>query len=638
MSGGGEDQGLLTGRDLPLARACGVCPQCTWTNLESLPVKSPTSNATPDHTMSAPTAASSGDGIIDPDEDDFQMMLRIEAEERARLEEEWKEEDVQTLQPTRTGGTSMAERLRGCLGGSNGASGGSSAGGDGLGVISRRFALLGLKAFGGSPAQVALMRSQPWREDMADDAVFASLVALCECLPGFTASQLATALGVIQAGSPYGGLVALASYSAAGVVALALIGCVPAWPASWAGGAFVLSLRMGLGAAGLSLVAKSTLSLFTALVREPITKAIAIGAAAIAVCLPGSIWLPAVVLALSALASATDVWWKRRNGGEAYADAAVESAGLREDGMGANDEVEEVLDDRREAIRSGREPSAIVTAAVPIYPRGGMVLVALWFAVWLVLLFLRSSIGGWPTVIAESHYRSGSMVFGGGAPVLPLLLREVTPEILPPPPRAFLEGIAFANALPGAAPFNVAAYVGATYAGVPGGLLAAAAVYLPSGLLLYAALPFWVALRTSASANALLRGVGAASAGMLLAATLDLFCTAATSPAQHAVAILTFASMQVGWPASRLRVPARYHAPLAVGMGTALGVPFCLPWIVSQPLLDTPDTPLLDSTDGPPLDSTNGEAVDEGIVLSPPPMPFPPDPSPPPPPMPRAEE
>ena len=546
------------------------------------------------------------------------MMVRIEAEERARLEEEWQQEDVQTLQPTRAGRTPMGERFRGWLSGCNGASGGSSAGGDGLGVISRRFALLGLKAYGGSPAQVALMRSQPWREDVADDAVFASLVALCECLPGFTASQLATALGVIQAGGPYGGIVALASYSAAGVVALALIGCVP-----WPGGAFVLSLRMGLGAAGLSLVAKSTLALFAALAREPITKAIAIGAAAIAVCLPASTWLPAVVLALSALASATEVWWRRRNGGEAYADAAVEAAGLREDGMGANDEVEEVIDDRREAIRSGREPSAIVTAAVPLLPRVGVALCALWFALWLVLLFLRSSVGGWPTLIAESHYRSGSMVFGGGAPILPLLLREVTPEILPPPPRAFLEGIAFANALPGAAPFNVAAYVGATYAGVPGGLLAAAAVYLPGGLLLYAALPFWVALRTSASAHALLRGVGAASAGMLLAATLDLFCTAATSPSQHAVATLTFASIHVGWPASALRCPARYHAPLAVGIGVALGVPFCLPWIVSQP---------------PPLEGTNGEAAHEVMAVTPPPMPFPPDPSPPPPPMPRVPE
>ena len=178
--------------------------------------------------------ASAPEEIIDPeDETEVQMILRIEAEERARLEAEDHVEEARSLQMP--AGARSAVPSGGQLGGflarfqmpcGGGSATGSSGGRVDLSTVAYRFGMLGLMAFGGSPAQVALMRSQPGRSEVADDAAFSSVVALCECLPGFTAAQVASALGVLQAGV-YGGFVAVAAYAAASTLALTLIGVLP---------------------------------------------------------------------------------------------------------------------------------------------------------------------------------------------------------------------------------------------------------------------------------------------------------------------------------------------------------------------------------------------------------------------------
>ena len=67
-----------------------------------------------------------------------------------------------------------------------------------LKTVARRFGFLGMIAFGGPPAHVALMQVQTWRPDVVDDEAFASLFALTQCLPGPSSTQLAIALGVLS--------------------------------------------------------------------------------------------------------------------------------------------------------------------------------------------------------------------------------------------------------------------------------------------------------------------------------------------------------------------------------------------------------------------------------------------------------
>ena len=120
----------------------------------------------------------------------------------------------------------------------------------------------------------------------------------------------------------------------------------------------------------------------------------------------------------------------------------------------------------------------------------------------------------------QCFYRSGSLVFGGGHVVLPLLRQAVVPRgwIGDDP---FLAGYGAAQAVPGPL-FTFAAYLGAAMKSAPngwiGGLICLAAIYLPSFLLLIGALPFWDALRHRTAVQSALKGVNATVVGILLGA------------------------------------------------------------------------------------------------------------------------
>ncbi len=142
-----------------------------------------------------------------------------------------------------------------------------------------------------------------------------------------------------------------------------------------------------------------------------------------------------------------------------------------------------------------------------------------------------------------SFFRSGSLVFGGGHVVLPLLQQAVVPQGWIGN-DAFLAGYGAAQAVPGPL-FAFAAYLGAAMKDAPngwlGGLLCLVAIYLPSFLLLTAALPFWDALRHRADLQSALKGVNAAVVGLLLAALYNPVWTSAIfTPRDFALAVLAF--------------------------------------------------------------------------------------------------
>ena len=120
----------------------------------------------------------------------------------------------------------------------------------------------------------------------------------------------------------------------------------------------------------------------------------------------------------------------------------------------------------------------------------------------------------------DAFYRAGSLVFGGGHVVLPLLQASVVPPGWVSN-DAFLAGYGAAQAVPGPL-FTFAAYLGAVMGPQPNGWVGAAlclvAMFLPSFLLVIGTLPFWDELRRMPCAQAALRGVNAAVVGLLLAA------------------------------------------------------------------------------------------------------------------------
>jgi chromate transporter len=208
---------------------------------------------------------------------------------------------------------------------------------------------------------------------------------------------------------------------------------------------------------------------------------------------------------------------------------------------------------------SPARPSAKVPS--PISARLGVAcLVA--FGVLLVAIPLLRAVDGQTVALVDAFYRAGSLVFGGGHVVLPLLHASVVDPGWVTEDQ-FLAGYGAAQAVPGPL-FTVAAYLGAVAAPAPNGVAGAAialgAIFLPSFLLVFGVLPFWDRLARSGMFRRSVAGTNAAVVGILLAALYTPILTSAVrNPLDVAIASAGFALLSTG------RVP-----PIAVVAGCAL--------------------------------------------------------------------
>ena len=116
----------------------------------------------------------------------------------------------------------------------------------------------------------------------------------------------------------------------------------------------------------------------------------------------------------------------------------------------------------------------------------------------------------------DSFYRSGSLVFGGGHVVLPLLENEFVRTGLMSE-ETFLAGYGATQAVPGPL-FTFAAYLGTVLYGWQGGLMATIFIFLPAFLLILGVWPFWTSLRNSMKMRGVVMGVNAAVVGILVSA------------------------------------------------------------------------------------------------------------------------
>ena len=148
---------------------------------------------------------------------------------------------------------------------------------------------------------------------------------------------------------------------------------------------------------------------------------------------------------------------------------------------------------------------------------------ALFFAGLIGLPILAAAFPSQPMALVDSFYRSGSLVFGGGHVVLPLLQSEVVPAGWVSN-DAFLAGYGAAQAVPGPL-FTFAAFLGTVMSGTPsgivGGLICLVSIFASSFLLVVGAMPFWDVLRRIGAVKNALLGVNAAVVGLLLAALYD---------------------------------------------------------------------------------------------------------------------
>jgi len=165
------------------------------------------------------------------------------------------------------------------------------------------------------------------------------------------------------------------------------------------------------------------------------------------------------------------------------------------------------------------------------------------FAILIGLPLLVAAFPSHSLQLFEAFFRAGSLVFGGGHVVLPLLQASVVPPGWVSN-DAFLAGYGAAQAVPGPL-FTFSAYLGAVMGPAPNGWLGAAlclvAMFLPAFLLVVGPLPFWDDLRRQDWARSALCGVNAAVVGLLLAALYNpVWVSGILRPGDFALAAAAF--------------------------------------------------------------------------------------------------
>lgn len=334
------------------------------------------------------------------------------------------------------------------------------------------FLRLGLTSFGGPMAHLGYFREEfvNRRKCLSDDS-YADLVALCQFLPGPASSQVGMGIGISQAGIR-GALAAWAGFTLPSASALILFayGVV-----ALQGRAAQVGWLHGLKVVAVAVVAQAIRGMAKSLCPDRLRGSVAILATALMLAWPGS-WAQIVAMLLAGLFG---VFFLK-------AETPPDHASLH----------------------------------IPIGHAISLSSLCLFALLLIGMPILAGLVPNHALALFNSFYRTGSLVFGGGHVVLPLLQAAVVPPGWVSK-DLFLAGYGAAQAVPGPL-FTVSAYLGAVMqpgpTGWAGGMLCLFAIFLPSFLLLLGILPYWEKLRRIETVRCALMGVNAAVVGLLLAA------------------------------------------------------------------------------------------------------------------------
>lgn len=354
---------------------------------------------------------------------------------------------------------------------------------------------LGLTSFGGPVAHLGYFHEEYIRRrKWLDEKSYADLVALCQFLPGPASSQVGIGIGVMKGGL-LGGITSFIGFTLPSVIALILFAILlQGLHISTSG--FIHGLKI----VAVAVVAHAIIGMAQKLTPDLKRKAIAL------IALVGTLLWQSALTQVGVILIAAFVGY---------------------------------LFYKNEQVSNEK------TVQFSISKRFAIFCLALFFGLLIALPIMNDLTSLSWIAMFDSFYRSGSLVFGGGHVVLPLLEKEFVPTGWMSE-EAFLAGYGAAQAVPGPL-FTFAAYLGAVMNGWQGGVIATIAIFLPAFLLILGTLPFWNMLRSNQSINGALLGVNAAVVGILIAAFYQpIWQSSILSAPDFAFAAILF-SMLVYW-------------------------------------------------------------------------------------------
>ncbi len=359
------------------------------------------------------------------------------------------------------------------------------------------FLRLGLTSFGGPIAHLGYFRDEfVTRRQWLAEKSYADLIAFCQFLPGPASSQAGIALGLARAGYR-GALAAWAGFTLPSAIAMILFAQGIASHRDLLSSAVLHGLKI----VAVAVVVQAVWGMARNFCKDALRVTIAVLAACIVLLTPSAL-VQVGVMAIAGL------------------------VGL-------------LLFSPVQVVEHKPLP-------ITVSHRAGVLWLMLFFVLMIILPLLAKVLPGHFIAEVDAFYRAGSLVFGGGHVVLPLLQAAVVPSGWVSN-ETFLAGYGAAQALPGPL-FTFAAFLGGSMSAAPsgwtGGMVCLLAIFTPSFLLVMGALPFWESMRCNVRTQSALAGINAAVVGLLLAALYHPVWTSTIhSPKDFALALVLLVAL-----------------------------------------------------------------------------------------------
>lgn len=372
---------------------------------------------------------------------------------------------------------------------------------------------LGLTSFGGPVAHLAYFKEEYVnKKKWLDDKLYADIIAVCQFLPGPASSQVGISIGMLRGGIA-GGVLSFLGFTLPSVLVL-IIFALLYQTLNLEGAVFINSLKV----VAVAVVLHALLGMGKNLTPDIPRMLMAVAAAGLMLIYPNA-WIQILTILLGGLIG----YFLFKNKAE----------------------------------------NKLTNFRFNLTRKIGIISFSTLIGLLILLPLLNSLFDNQYLNIFDIFFRVGSIVFGGGHVVLPMIEREVVPTGLISADE-FLAGYGMAQAVPGPL-FTFASYLGTVMLGTMGGIIATIAMFMPSFLLVMSALPFLNLLRGNKNFQSVLMGVNATVVGILLAAFYDpVFISGINSGSDFFLALLLFFLLY------KMKVPAWMIVILGVAAGYLL--------------------------------------------------------------------
>jgi len=372
---------------------------------------------------------------------------------------------------------------------------------------------LGLTSFGGPVAHLAYFKEEYVnKKKWLDDKLYADIIAVCQFLPGPASSQVGISIGMLRGGIA-GGVLSFLGFTLPSVLVL-IIFALLYQTLNLEGAVFINSLKV----VAVAVVLHALLGMGKNLTPDIPRMLMAVAAAGLMLIYPNA-WIQILTILLGGLIG----YFLFKNKAE----------------------------------------NKLTNFRFNLTRKIGIISFSTLIGLLILLPLLNSLFDNQYLNIFDIFFRVGSIVFGGGHVVLPMIEREVVPTGLISADE-FLAGYGMAQAVPGPL-FTFASYLGTVMLGTMGGIVATIAMFMPSFLLVMSALPFLNLLRGNKNFQSVLMGVNATVVGILLAAFYDpVFISGINSGSDFFLALLLFFLLY------KMKVPAWMIVILGVAAGYLL--------------------------------------------------------------------